>query len=73
MSQKPQKEPPPAREKPTTELIGQLVRFRFRNPDTGFAVVQFAPHGRQRPLAAVGMLAQLTEGQRVKLKSRALF
>lgn len=70
MSQKPQKEA--AAEKPTTELHGQLERFRFRNPDTGFAVVQFVPDGRERPLAAVGMLAQLTEGQRVKLTGRII-
>lgn len=67
MNQKPEKGPSTAAGAKTTELTGQLERFRFRNHDTGFGVVRFVPDGETRPLAAVGIISQLSEGQRVKL------
>ncbi len=53
----------------TAELSGTIIRFRFRNPDTGFAVARFEPDVGEG-LIAVGQLAQLAEGQRVKLRGR---
>jgi exodeoxyribonuclease V alpha subunit len=64
LSQKPEQDAPPAAA--PTDLIGTLEHFRFRNADTGFAVARFRPDGG-RPLSAVGQIAQLAEGQRVKL------
>ena len=70
MSQKPDKGASTATGAQKTELIGQLDRFRFRNQDTGFGVVRFVPDGDTPPMAAVGMLAQLSEGQRVKVTGK---
>lgn len=68
MNQKPEKQ---RRASPSqgesTELSGTLEHFLFRNPDSGFAVARFVPDGRSGSLSAVGQLAQLVEGQRVKL------
>lgn len=50
-------------------LQGVIERIAFRNEDTGFAVVRFAPSG-ENPLSAVGPLAQLIEGQEVRLTGR---
>ena len=57
---------PPAK---PADLTGTLVRFRFRNPDTGFAVVRFETDAGE-PFTAVGHLAQLGEGQRVRLTGK---
>jgi exodeoxyribonuclease V alpha subunit len=48
-------------------LEGTLTGFTFRNPDTGFAVVRFLPDGPAGTMPVVGQLAQLAEGQRVKI------
>ena len=65
MEQKTQKET--RGEAPEEVLEGTLTGFTFRNPDTGFAVARFQPDGTTGSLAAVGQLAQLAEGQRVKI------
>ncbi len=54
---------------PTQEdsATGTLERFTFRNPENGFAVARFQPDEGGKPFYAVGQLAQLAEGQRVKL------
>lgn len=54
--------PDPARR----EMAGVLERFTFRNPENGFAVVRFRPE-EGAPIVAVGTLAQLVEGQRVRM------
>ncbi len=48
-------------------LEGTIERFTFRNAETGYAVVRFAPDGDEGPLPIVGHLAQLAEGQRVTI------
>ncbi|MDA0374558.1 MAG: ATP-dependent RecD-like DNA helicase [Planctomycetota bacterium] len=48
-------------------LVGTVERFTFRNEDTGFAVVRFRPEGGGEPVSLVGILAQLAEGQQVKV------
>ena len=61
MEQKPEKAQPP---EPSIDLVeGTLERFTFRNEDTGFAVVRFAPADGSEPIRVVGQLAQLAEGQ----------
>lgn len=47
-----------------------MERFTFRNEDTGFAVVRFRPEGGGEPLSIVGTLAQLAEGQQVKVSGK---
>ncbi len=64
MTQKPQKAPD--RSSDRIELIGTIKRFYFRNTDTGFAVVRLEPD-RGNAVSAVGTLAQLAEGQRVRV------
>jgi exodeoxyribonuclease V alpha subunit len=56
----------PGPQKEATELVGTIERFTFRNPDTGFAVARFAPDGGSA-IAVVGPLAQLVEGQRLRV------
>ncbi len=46
---------------------GTIERFTFRNPDSGFAVVRLSECSSGRPVTAVGPLAQLTEGQTVRV------
>lgn len=53
-------------------LQGTLERFTFRNPDTGWAVVRLLDEATQRPVTAVGPMAQLTEGQRVKVTGKEI-
>lgn len=48
-------------------LGGIVERFTFRNAETGYAVVRFDPDGPEPPVALVGTLAQLAEGQRVTI------
>ena len=49
------------------DLEGTLERFTFRNPETGFAVARFVPTDRSGPLQIVGTIAQLAEGQHLRL------
>jgi exodeoxyribonuclease V alpha subunit len=51
-------------------LTGTVERFTFRNTDTGFAVVRFRPDGGGSPLSIVGHLAQLAEGQQVRISGQ---
>ena len=48
------------------EIVGTLARFRFRNTDTGFAVAKVELDGGGS-VTAVGALAQLSEGQRIRV------
>lgn len=57
---------------PTTELLGTIERFTFRNPDTGWAVVRFADEISGQTLVVVGAMAQLKEGQRLKLTGKTV-
>jgi exodeoxyribonuclease V alpha subunit len=65
LEQKPQKHPP--LDQPFDTIEGTLERFTFRNEDSGFAVVRFAPDDGSASLAAVGQLAQLAEGQKLRI------
>ncbi|HEX6811778.1 MAG TPA: ATP-dependent RecD-like DNA helicase [Planctomycetota bacterium] len=51
-------------------LLGTIERFTFRNPDTGWAVVRLHDEAAGRPVVAVGSMAQLTEGQRLKITGK---
>ena len=68
MEQKPEKARPP--QPPIDPIEGTLERFTFRNADTGFAVVRFAPDSGGRPLCLVGQLSQLVEGQKLRVDGR---
>lgn len=57
---------------PEVQFTGTIERFTFRNPDTGFAVVRIAGDGAEGTITAVGQLAQLGEGQRVRLSGRRI-
>lgn len=65
MEQKPHKET--THDQPFDPIEGTLERFTFRNAETGFAVIRFAQDGAASPISAVGQLAQLAEGQRLRL------
>ena len=52
-------------------VLGTIERFTFRNPDTGWAVVRLLDEAAGRPITAVGSMAQLTEGQRLKITGRS--
>ena len=49
---------------------GTLEGFTFRNPDTGWAVVKVVEEGSGRRVIAVGPMAQLKEGQRLRLAGK---
>ena len=51
-------------------LQGTIERFTFRNPDTGWAVVRLLDEATGRSIAAVGSMAQLVEGQRLKITGK---
>ncbi|HLQ39330.1 MAG TPA: helix-hairpin-helix domain-containing protein, partial [Planctomycetota bacterium] len=51
-------------------LQGTIERFTFRNPDTGWAVIRLLEDDSGRPVTIVGALAQLSEGQRLKVTGR---
>jgi len=55
---------------PVVVLEGTLTGFTFRNPDTGFAVARLLSDGATERFSVVGQLAQLAEGQRVKVTGR---
>ncbi|MFN9705232.1 MAG: AAA family ATPase, partial [Planctomycetota bacterium] len=48
-------------------LLGTIERFTFRNPDTGWAVVRLRVEGADALATVVGAMAQLKEGQRLKV------
>ncbi len=48
-------------------LQGTIERFTFRNPDTGWAVLRLLDEATGRPVTAVGPMAQLKEGQRLRM------
>ena len=48
-------------------LLGTIERFTFRNPDTGWAVVRLRVEGADELATVVGPMAQLKEGQRLKV------
>ncbi len=52
---------------PEVTVTGTIERFTFRNPESGFAVVRIAPEGPGGLVTAVGQMAQLAEGQMVKV------
>jgi len=60
----------PARESSDVTWTGTIVRFTFRNAETGFAVVRLQPEGGAGLRTAVGVLAQFHEGQRLRLTGR---
>lgn len=53
-------------ETPVT-VQGVIERFTFRNPDTDWAVVKLVDEANGLPLTVVGSMAQLREGQRLKI------
>ncbi|MFN7589114.1 MAG: ATP-dependent RecD-like DNA helicase [Planctomycetota bacterium] len=53
-------------ETPVT-VQGVIERFTFRNPDTDWAVVKLVDEANGQPLTVVGSMAQLREGQRLKI------
>jgi exodeoxyribonuclease V alpha subunit len=61
---------PADRPEPDVTLQGTIERFTFRNPDTGWAVVQLREEGSGRPLTVVGPLAQLSESQRLRVTGK---
>jgi len=72
LEQKAQKDTPddtPGQD-PMVALEGTLTGFTFRNPDTGFAVARLLQDGPSERIPIVGQLAQLAEGQRVKVTGR---
>lgn len=52
------------------DLEGTVEHFSFRNAETGFAVARFVPSDGGRPLQIVGQLAQLAEGQQVRISGQ---
>jgi exodeoxyribonuclease V alpha subunit len=52
---------------PDDALEGRLDRFTFRNAETGFAVARFVPDGDAPAVTIVGQLAQLAEGQHLRV------
>lgn len=56
----------PGSETPVT-VQGVIERFTFRNPDTDWAVVRLVDEASGQPLTVVGSMAQLREGQRLKI------
>ncbi|MCA8949246.1 MAG: ATP-dependent RecD-like DNA helicase, partial [Planctomycetes bacterium] len=55
---------------PEVRLIGTIERFTFRNPDSGWAVLRLVDEVSKEPCTVVGSMAQLVEGQRVKVTGR---
>jgi exodeoxyribonuclease V alpha subunit len=64
-------EPPAQSALPAGEIerTGVVQRFTFRNPENGFAVLRVKPE-RGEAFLAVGPLAELVEGQQVRLQGR---
>ena len=51
-------------------VVGTLDRFTFRNPDSGWAVVRLTEEESGRTVTAIGPLAELKEGQRLRIAGR---
>ncbi|MCK5942480.1 MAG: ATP-dependent RecD-like DNA helicase, partial [Planctomycetes bacterium] len=49
-------------------LEGTIERFTFRNPDSGWAVLRMAEESTGKTVTAVGPMAQLKEGQRLRIR-----
>ena len=49
-------------------LEGTIERFTFRNPDSGWAVLKIAEETSGKTVTAVGPMAQLKEGQRLRIR-----
>ena len=49
---------------------GTFERFTFRNPDTGWAVLRLLDEASATPVIVVGSMAQLKEGQRLKVSGK---
>lgn len=47
---------------------GTIERFTFRNPDSGWAVLRLAEEATGKVVTAVGPMAQLKEGQRLRIR-----
>ena len=47
---------------------GTIERFTFRNPDSGWAVLRLAEEATGKTVTAVGPMAQLKEGQRLRVR-----
>lgn len=47
---------------------GTIERFTFRNPDSGWAVLRLAEEATGKMVTAVGPMAQLKEGQRLRIR-----
>jgi exodeoxyribonuclease V alpha subunit len=62
----PQDKPPD--QAPQCRLSGTIERFTFRNPDTGFGVGRLVEDGTGRAITIVGPIAQLAEGQMVRVE-----
>lgn len=48
-------------------VLGTIERFTFRNPDTGWAVIRLTEEDSGKVVTAVGPLAELREGQRLRV------
>ena len=51
-------------------LVATIERFTFRNPDTGWAVIRMLEDSSGRPFTAVGPMAELIEGQVLRISGR---
>jgi len=51
-------------------LEGVIERFTFRNPDSGWAVLRLAEEGTGKVVTVVGPMAQLKEGQRLRVRGQ---
>ncbi len=50
------------------ELVGTVERIRFKADDTGFSVLLVQPEGDFPPVAVVGYLSSIREGERVEFE-----
>lgn len=49
-------------------LLGTVERIRFRADDTGYSVLVVQPDGEYPPLAVVGYLSSIQEGERIEFE-----
>ena len=49
------------------DLEGTIERFTFRNPDSGWAVLKLSEESTEKMVTAVGPMAGLKEGQRLRI------
>jgi len=55
---------------PEVSVTGTIERFTFRNPDSGWAVARLRDETSSETVTAVGSIAQLAEGQRLKVTGK---